>query len=207
MKLSAKKSGPVPKEALAYFRRKTVKPGLDTKAAWREEYDLAFKVAQVAADDLLEAMRAATEKAIAEGLTFAQFAAQLDDVVVALGWAGADDKPPWRLKLVYSTNMRVARAAGQYARVQRTKEDRPYLEYSLGPAVRHREAHAGWAGTILPVDDPWWSTHWPPNGFNCGCHLRQIGTSEAERRGISEEAPAGDPDPGWDTTPGAGRGA
>ena len=37
--------------------------------------------------------------------------------------------------------MRVARAAGQWARIQRTKEARPYLVYELGPAEKHRPLH------------------------------------------------------------------
>ncbi|MBL9102155.1 MAG: hypothetical protein JNL82_14420 [Myxococcales bacterium] len=208
MRLTApKKAGPVPKEALDYWRRKKVKPGLDAKDAWAEEYSLAFTAAGVAAEDLLESMRRAVEQAIEEGLTFREFADRLDEVMVALGWAGEDGKPPWRLKLIYDTNMRVARAAGQYERVQRTKADRPYLVYALGPAEHHRDEHVGWAGTVLPVDDPFWATHWPPNGFNCRCHLRQVSTAEARRLGISAEAPDGDPDPGWDSNPGASRGS
>lgn len=205
MKLTAKKPGPVPQEALDYFTKKGVKPDFEMLGAWLQEHDLAFSVAGVAALDLLEQMRKACERAIEQGITYREFADKLDDVMVALGWAAANEKPPARLKLIYDTNMRVARAAGQYQRVQRTKALRPYLEYALGPSEKHRPEHEAWAGTILPVDDPWCASHWPPNGFNCHCHFRQIGTAEAERRGISESAPAGAPDPGWDGTPGAGR--
>lgn len=208
MKLTAGKAGPVPKEALEYFRKKGVKPDFEMVDAWMQEHDLAFSVAGVAALDLLEQMRKACERAIAEGITFREFADKLDDVMVALGWAAAsNEKPPARLKLIYDTNMRVARAAGQYQRVQRTKDLRPYLEYALGPSERHRPEHEAWAGTILPVEDAFWASHWPPNGFNCRCHIRQLGTAEAVRRGISEAAPAGEPDTGWDGAPGAGRGA
>jgi SPP1 gp7 family putative phage head morphogenesis protein len=207
VRVTSKDPGPKPAEALEYFRRLNLDPGLDLDAAWTEEHGEAFKVAGVVAEDLLEGLRRAVDQALEDGLTFEQFAAGLDDVLRALGWLGEGDKVPHRLRVVYETNMRVARAAGQWARIQRTAEDRPYLIYALGPSERHREQHVAWAGTVLPVDDPWWSTHFPPNGFGCRCHVRQVSKREAKRKGISEAAPAGDPDPGWDHNPGAsGRG-
>lgn len=201
MRLTTKRAGPVPKEALEYWKRKKVAPEIDADAAWKEEHDLAFQVAGVAAADLLEAMRGAVERALADGLTFEDFAEQLDEVMVALGWAGEGEKPPWRLKLIYDTSMRQARAAGQHARIQRTRDLRPYLEYALGPAEHHRPEHEVWAGTILHVDDPWWLTHWPPCGFNCHCHIRQLSEAEADRRGISDNAPSGEPEAGWGAPP------
>jgi hypothetical protein len=61
--------------------------------------------------------------------------------------------------------MRVSRSAGQWQRIDRTKKTLPYLVYYLGPSANHRDEHVGWAGTILPVDHPWWDTHFVPNGW------------------------------------------
>ena len=123
----------------------------------------------------------------------------------ALGWRGEGEKVPWRLRVVYDTNMRVARAAGQWERIGRTADVRPYLVYELGPAEHHREEHKAWAGTVLRVDDAWWATHFPPNGHGCRCHVRQLSEPEAKRKGISDGAPAGAPDAGWDHNPGAAK--
>jgi len=202
---TAKQHGPLPREALEYFDRKKVTPDIDLDEAWVEEHDFAFKVAGVIAEDVLTAMRDACREALAEGVPFREFAAGIKDVLTATGWWSSDDTAPRRLRLIYDTNMRVARAAGQWARIERTADLRPYLLYSLGPAERHRPEHVAWSGTVLPVDDPWWSTHFPPNGFNCACHVRQVGTAEAQRRGISDAAPAGEPDEGWARNPGASR--
>lgn len=208
MKLAVKKAGPVPKEALEYFEGKGLAPDFDLDEAWSEEHDFAFAVAGVTDEALLAELKSAIEVAIEKGQTFREWAAAIDDVLDALGWRGVDDKPPRRLKLIFDTNMRVARAAGQWARIERTAESgRAYLEYSLGPAVKHREEHEAWAGTILRYDDAWWSTHYPPNGFGCRCRVRQLSDAEAERRGVSSSAPAGEPDPGWDHNPGATRGS
>ncbi len=136
-------------------------------------------------------------------MTFEDFAAGLDGVLRSLGWLGEGDQVPHRLRVVYDTNMRVARAAGQWARIQRTAEDRPYLSYNLGPAEHHRPEHEAWAGTVLPIADAWWSTHMPPNGFGCRCHVRQLSKREAERKGISDAPPPGAPDEGWGHNPGA----
>lgn len=206
MRLVVKPAGPRPKEALEYFERKALKPDLDLDKTWGEEHDLAFTVAGLANEALLADLKAACEKALEQGQTYSDFAAGIDDVLQALGWTGEDGSPARRVRVIYETNMRVARAAGQWARIERTAESgRAYLEYSLGPAERHRPEHESWAGTILRYDDSWWSTHFPPNGFGCKCRVRQLSDAEAERRGVSSSAPAGDPDPGWDRNPGATR--
>lgn len=207
MKVTSRPAGPAPAEAVEYFRRKKLVPDLDLEKVWGEEHDIAFTVAGVAAEDLLSALKKAVDQALAEGHTYATFAERLEDVLVALGWARKTrDSPPARLKLIYDTNMRTARAAGQWQRITRTAEEeggRPYLEYKLGPRVHHRPQHVSWAGTILRYDDGWWSSHFPPNGFNCGCWVLTHTRAAAEARGITSSPPAGDPDPGWDRNPGA----
>lgn len=203
MKVTTQDAGPVPAEALEYFRRKKLEPDLDLEEAWQQEHVESFRVAGVVAEDLLAGLRDAVDQALEKGLTFEQFRDGLDDVIKALGWLGEGEKVPRRLRLVYETNMRVARAAGQWQRIQRTAEARPYLLYALGPAERHRPTHEAWAGTVLPIDDPFWATHFPPNGYGCKCHVRQLGEPEARRKGVSSSAPGGAPDPGWDNNPGA----
>jgi uncharacterized protein with gpF-like domain len=204
MKVTAKPVGPLPKEALEYFEAKSIAPDFDLVEAWKEEHAIAFRVAGVLAEDLLGKLKAAVADALAEGVPYAKFAAGLEDVLKALGW-WSEEGPPKRLRIVYQTNMRVARAAGQWARIQRTKEARPYLRYSLGSAEHHRPEHASWSGTVLAIDDPWWSSHVPPNGYGCKCWLRQVSSAEADRLGVSPSAPAGEPDEGWATNPGASR--
>ena len=58
--------------------------------------------------------------------------------------------------------------------------------YQLGPSERHRPHHEAKEGLVLPVDDPFWATWYPPNGWGCKCHVRQITKREAEERGISQ---------------------
>ena len=220
-----------PKEALEFFRGKGYKIGFDHRDVWREEHAAAFTVAKAMNLDVLSAIRGEVDKALAEGRTFRQFKADLEPTLQRLGWWGAqpatDPKTgktapaqlgsPRRLKIIYRTNLRTARAAGQWERIERGKKSHPFLIYRLGPSEVHRPMHVSWAGKILPVDDAWWSTHYPPNGWGCKCHVRQASRREAEklggphraprirtvewknkRTGKTERVPEGI-DPGWDT--------
>ena len=38
--------------------------------------------------------------------------------------------------------------------------------------------HRAWEGLILPIDHPFWQTHFPPNGFRCRCAV--LGVTQAE---------------------------
>jgi len=234
-------AGPVPSEALEYFRAKRLQPAFDYRDVWRAEHDLMFTVAKAMRFDLLSDIRDAVGEALAEGQTFAEFQQRLTPILQAKGWWGkgqaydpqagerveAQLGSPRRLRTIYRTNMRTARAAGQWDRVQRTKRTHPYLLYQLGPSREHRPEHRGWLGLLLPVDDPFWRTHYPPNGWGCKCWVRQVSRREAERliasgrvsttapqirtrlwvnerTGEEQRIPQGI-DPGWDYHPGASR--
>jgi SPP1 gp7 family putative phage head morphogenesis protein len=70
-----------------------------------------------------------------------------------------------------------AKTAGQMAikwqRIQRDKDLFPNLKYRTIGDQRVRDEHAALNGTIKPVDDPFWSTHYPPNGWRCRCNVVQ----------------------------------
>ncbi|MGB1762972.1 phage minor head protein [Alloalcanivorax xenomutans] len=234
-------AGPVPQEALDYFRAKALQPGFDYRDVWRDEHDLMFTVAKALRYDVLSDIRDAVAEALAEGQTFRDFQKGLTPVLQKKGWWGKDDVrdlvtgevrevqlgSPHRLRTIYRTNLRTARAAGQWERVQRTKRTHPYLLYQLGPSQEHRPEHQSWLGILLPADDPFWQSHYPPNGWGCKCWVRQVSRREAERlirsgrvstvapqirtrawvnkrTGEVETVPQGI-DPGWDYHPGASR--
>ena len=181
--------------------------------------------------DLLMDIRQGIDDALTQGKTFQQFKDDLLSLLSRRGWLGhgiASDGSvielgtPRRLRIIYDTNLRVARTAGQWERIERNKDALPYLMYGLGPSKEHRLQHVDWNGLILPVDDPFWSSHMPPNGWGCKCRVRQISQREADKRGVSqspkiktipwenkrtgkiENVPKGI-DPGWDYNPGKHR--
>lgn len=187
--------GPPPKEALEWFRAKGLKIGFDYRDVWRDEHTIAFTVAKIMQLDLLADVRDAVDRALADGLTLRDFAKQLTPVLQEKGWWGIKDMTdpltggtrqvqlgsPRRLRTIYDTNLRTARAAGQWERIQKTKDSLPYLLYAVGPSREHRPEHLSWHGTLLPADDPWWRTHAPQNGWNCRCTIRQVSHWEYER--------------------------
>ncbi len=186
---------PVPKEALDYLRAKGYRVGFDHRDVFQEEHATAWTVAKAMRLDILEAIRAAVDEAIEGGMTFAAFKRDLQPLLEKLGWWGRGELldpltgetrevqlgSPRRLKTIYDVNLRQAHAAGQWERIERTTRTHPYLLYALGPSREHRPEHVGWAGILLRADDPWWQTHFPPNGWGCKCWVRQVSRREAER--------------------------
>lgn len=191
-----------PEEAIAYFRdRGYALPGgrfswLDT---WREEHAHAFTVAKAMQDDVLEVIFNELLRALEEGRTMEQFTDTLEPRLRDLGWWGrSTELDPLtgtfedvqlgsrrRLAVIYDTNMRMSYAAGRWARIQRTKAAFPFLQYRQIDRPTKREDHARYDGIILPVDHPAWAAIFPPNGWFCGCSVRQLTLGQMEREGLA----------------------
>jgi hypothetical protein len=181
-------------QALGYLRKKYNKPSWDWDDVWKKEHSRAFTVAKANNQELLMDIREGIDDALGNGTTLANFKADLMPKLSKRGWTGFKTLPdgstvelgtPRRLKLIFDTNLRTSRAAGQWERFERSKKTLPYLIYSLGASKEHRVDHLEWDGLVLGVDDPFWNTHAPPNGFGCKCRLRATTKKSAERRGIS----------------------
>lgn len=187
----------MPRDALAFFKGRGLRPSFSYLDVAAEEHALSFTVAKSAGFDILGDVRDALARHLEEGGTLQTFEKRLTPVLQEAGWWGeretVDPKTgkktraqlgsPRRLETVFRANMRSARAAGQWGRIQRTKRTHPFLLYQLGPSEEHRPEHAAWNGTILPADDPWWNDHFPPGGWGCKCWVRQLSAAEAKRLG------------------------
>lgn len=185
--------GNIPADVLAFWRAKGLKPSFAYQDVWKEEHELAFSAAKIMRIDVLEAMRSELERAISQGFPFDQFVREVTPRMQALGWWAPHDvvdpqtgktarvNPPRRLRTIFDTNMRTARAVGQWDRVQRNKRFKPYLLYQVGVAERHRPEHLAWHGLLLSADDSFWQTHYPPCGWLCHCTVRAVSRTEADR--------------------------
>lgn len=63
----------------------------------------------------------------------------------------------------------VTQSAEMASRWERFSEDgdRYYLQYRTAGDDRVRPEHAAMEGITLPIDDPFWESYYPPNGWNC----------------------------------------
>lgn len=232
----------VPPEVPRYFADKSLRPAFSYLDVWGEEHAYAFTVAKATDAELLATLKSSIAAAIDKGQGFEEWRKALRPELERQGWAGprrvADPSgrepdrvvnfaAPGRLQRIFSSNMRSARAAGQWERIQRSKGALPYLLYVRTTSAKPRPQHLSWAGTILPADDAWWATHFPPNGWNCKCAVRQVSRFERDdllaEDGYTDEAPprlertfvnrrTGEIskvpdgiDPGWATNPGLSR--
>ena len=196
-----------PVEAIRHFRAKGLHVGFDWRDTAAATHLRSFTVAKAMEIDLLEDIRAAVDRAIADGTTFETFRAELEPMLRRRGWWGrrAMRDPltgevrdvqlgsPRRLRTIFDTNIRTAYARGRWQRIERVAEERPYLRYVSVLDQRTRPDHRAWHGTVLPHDHPWWQTHYPPNGWRCRCIVQQLSEDDIERFGykVSPSAPPG----------------
>lgn len=186
------------KEAIQSFRDKGYAISFDHRDMEREEHAYNFTVAKAINRDVLTDIRSAVDSAIAEGRTLDDFRKELTPKLQQKGWWGTQEMidpltgetklvrtgSSSRLKTVFETNLRTSYAAGRWEQVQRTKTVFPYLRYIHGPSKVPRPEHLSWHNMVLPVDDPWWLTHYPPNGWGCSCTVQQLGAEDAARLGL-----------------------
>lgn len=210
------------KAQVSFFRGKVNVPTAAWTDVWQSAHDTAFMVAGAARADLLEDLRQAVTRAIEDGTTLAQFRKEFDAIVERRGWTGWTGEGSargraWRTRVIYETNLRTSYAAGRWEQLQTNKDFAPFLEYVHDDSVRFpRPHHQAWDGLILPIDDPWWQAHYPPNGWGCKCTVRALTRGQLERRGRTVDQPPDDGidpktggpagiDPGFAYTPGASR--
>ena len=193
------------KEAVDYFKQKINLPTKrwnDLKGAMHTR---AFTVAGAMRADILLDFRNAVDKAIERGESLQDFRNRFYDI--ASKWRESDPsfdekmkKPKygaWRSKVIYQTNMLTASAAAQERQARELPEVFTHAKYVCMMMPTSREQHKAWNGTVLPVNDPWWEKHSPPNGFGCLCEKEFISKYEM-KAGLEKETKA--PTPANDTT-------
>lgn len=169
----------------------------------RSAHDRAFMVAGAAKADLLKDLHDAVVQRATDGKGLKAFQKDFKAIVAKHGWTGwtgegSKEGVAWRTKVIYQTNMAQSYAAGRYR--QMTDPEyvrlRPYWRYIHREGVRHpRPQHLAWHGLTLPHNHPFWQSHYPPNGWGCGCRVAPVSKAEGER---SRAAGLGDPPDGWD---------
>lgn len=154
---------------------------------WQEEHGEQFTVSRLARLDLLQAVHDGLVKSVAGDLSRKDWARDVEALLRGAGWWGtkAVTDPVTkelvyttfdaaRLKLIYDINTRQAYSAGLWDGVQSAKKTHPYVRYITKADGKVRPAHAAWHNLTLPVDDAFWTTHWPLNGWRCRCRVMSM---------------------------------
>ena len=170
----------------AYFRRKISMPSARWNDLRHGEHAHGFMVAGLTRLDVLDDIRKAVMAAISEGETLADFQKRFD-AAVAGKWSGftgdgSAKGRAWRTRIIYQTNLRTSYMAGRWQQLQAF----PYLRYQHNTVNHPRVDHQAWNGRIIATADPWWDTHYPPNGWGCRCTVS--GVSEARLRALRGDA-------------------
>jgi hypothetical protein len=185
-------------EAIAFLRQKL---SLPTKT-WRDidgrAHDRALVVAGAMKTALLEDLRAEIQKAVEGKTTLADFRKAFDEIVQKHGWTGwagegSEKGRAWRTRVIFETNLKTAHAAGRWQ--QMTDPDvvkvRKWWRYRHAwtrvPENERLEHAEIWNGKVLAWDDPWWETHYPPNGWNCSCGVETLSDGDLEDEGLTPD--------------------
>ncbi len=187
-----------PAEAVAYMQaRGQLTPTFSWMDLWQEEHATQFTVSRLARTDLLQAVHDGVTASVKGDMGRRDFMRGIKDILVTEGWWGEkqvlDPKTgellttkfdSARLKLIYDTNTRMAYSAGLWQRIERNKATSPYIRYITKKDERVRASHRAWNNLTLPVDDPFWDTHFPPNGWRCRCRAMSMSQADYDQ-GVS----------------------
>lgn len=162
-----------------------------------EEYARAFTAARTAGHDIIDDLYFAFYDTVAAGGTEVDFEKLVLPTLRQKGWLA--DRPGVdlgnRVRLIFDTNLRVARASGRWARYWRSRSALPYLRAVTVRDDRVRRPpkseadHTAWDGIILPIEHEFWTRWFPPLGFRCRCSVIQMTRSQLARYkgGITSE--------------------
>lgn len=180
-------------EAIDFLRKKTNV----TSEGWTDVLGAAnatsFTVAGAGTQALVGDFRKEVAKALTAGTSLGDFRKEFDAIVERYGWEH-NGSPGWRARVIFETNLSTAYAAGRFAQMTEpeTLAAYPYWQYVHSGAAHPRKQHQAWDGLTLRADDPFWETHYPPNGWGCGCRVRPVSARRLQRMGKSgpDTAPA-----------------
>jgi SPP1 gp7 family putative phage head morphogenesis protein len=139
----------IPEDALKYLREK------------------AFWVSGISNQDLLNEIQTALERAMREGKSYKEFAAEVRQSIDALGYNGA---MPYRLQNICRTNIFSAYTIGQLSQIDQVKDRFPRWRYVAIMDERTRPLHRDLNDKIFRTGEG----PMPPIDYGCRCTAQFI---------------------------------
>ncbi|MCX7007497.1 MAG: phage minor head protein, partial [Kiritimatiellaeota bacterium] len=163
----------------------------------------AFFSARVASANIVQGLRTEVEAVARGDYNYAEARGRLTTFLARQGYGIPDvgtkaDQDltnlasTRRLDLILRQNVAMAHAVGQreVAENPAVMEDLPCYEYLPSGAQHPRTEHMQFYGLILPKNDPFWATHYPPWEFGCDCAIGQTDAPpNAKTSGFKPGAP------------------
>lgn len=159
-------------EAVQYLKKRDVLTKIDYDDLNNKLKFRAFTASRINDGQLLSRINSALIKNVKDGNGLGDFLRMTKDDL--LDKVGMGPNQGWYWETVYRTNVQTAYNAG---RAMGFEEDNPLaLELIAIDDARTTDFCRQFAGRhfILPYDDPFWETHWPPFHFNCRSTVRAI---------------------------------
>jgi len=194
-----------PRDAVAYLESKGIRPSRHWYDIWQEAQAKAVTVSGMTRLDLLEDVKKGLVDAVKNGKTGKMFIDDLTPILRAKGWTGkrqsinpktgevTEKGPdlPARLSLIFFQNVQSAYMYGRYRAMLANAEERPWWMYIAVLDSRTRPHHRALHRKVFRYDDPFWKTHYPPNGWRCRCRTRALSDTQLEREGLIPESGEG----------------
>ena len=194
-----------PRDAVAYLESKGITPTRHWYDIWQEAQAKAVTVSGMTRFDLLEDVKKGLVDAVKNGRTGKMFIDDLAPILRAKGWTGKRQSVnpktgevtergldlPARLSLIFFQNVQSAYMYGRYRAMLANAEERPWWMYVAVLDSRTRPHHRALHRKVFRYDDPFWKTHYPPNGFYCRCRVRALSDVQLEREGLTPESGEG----------------
>ncbi|MGL4393604.1 MAG: phage minor head protein [Brevinema sp.] len=126
----------------------------------------AFTVSSMLKEDIIINVSDTLLEHFDKGQSFHKFKTSLRDGELSKDLESITNR---QLELMYTQNMNSAYSYGRYQGLIAATDIFPNWEYITIGDNRVRPAHAALNGVIRHNKDPFWDTHYPPNGFRCRC--------------------------------------
>ncbi|WP_215445651.1 phage head morphogenesis protein, partial [Campylobacter coli] len=163
-----------------------------------------FTIAKLNDLNLLKDIQNSLIEALKNGDKFETWKKQITPKLKAKGWFGDEVEVinpktgevknikvgTSRLKKVFETNMRIAKAQAQWENILQSNKE--YVRWVSLLHGNRRKEHLALHGMILRVDDPFWINNRPPCGYGCKCSIQGVSESELKLYDwkLSKQTPA-----------------
>ena len=190
-------------KAIKWFKGLNLLP----RASWEQlSTDLkrqTLTIAGIQSKQMLAVAQDELAKHIASGSSVARFGPALMDRFKSAGMVASDIAGTGKLTATHIETVYRTNAANTYGVGRKTLQTQPavmraFPVFAFSPVAdnRSRETHSATKGKMLLASDPFWTTAYPPYGFNCRCRVITRGPEYLDQV-VSGTSIMGLPDPGF----------